>query len=294
MDTILIVDDDASLRMMLVKMLEGEGYELLTAVDGADAQEAMKTHGDHISAVVLDWSMPRMNGIEFLRWAKEEARFENIPMIMHTVLAGPEQMKEGIDAGAFYYLPKPATREVIHSIVRAAVADFRDRKQLLAKLKENEAPFQTMLEGRFRFRTLAEGEHLAVCIANCCPEPERAAMIMEMITNAVEHGNLGIGYDEKSRFMEDGTWYAEIERRLRLPEHAAKYVDLHVTRYQDKLTVLITDCGKGFDFKRFLTLDEKRLLDNHGRGIAMARMYLDLAYQGTGNQVLVTIPFSDQ
>ncbi|MEX2189406.1 MAG: response regulator, partial [Bacteroidota bacterium] len=98
---------------MLVKMLEGEGYELLTANDGVHAQEVINAAGDRISAVILDWSMPRMTGIEFLQWAKAQQRFEQIPMIMHTVLTGPEQMREGIDAGAFYYLPKPATREVI-------------------------------------------------------------------------------------------------------------------------------------------------------------------------------------
>jgi CheY-like chemotaxis protein len=276
---------------MLVRMLEDEGYELLTANDGVHAQEVITAAGDRISTVILDWSMPRMTGLEFLQWAKGEQRFEHIPMIMHTVLAGPEQMRDGIDAGAFYYLPKPATREVIHSIVRAAVADFREHKHLLEKLKESEAPFRTLLEGHFRFRTLAEGEHLAVCIANCCPEPERAAMIMEMITNAIEHGNLGIGYEDKSQFMSQGKWYAEIERRLSLPEHGAKFVDVQVKRYPDKLTVLIQDTGKGFDFTKYLTLDEKRLLDNHGRGIAMARMFLDLAYQDSGNKVLVTIPF---
>jgi anti-sigma regulatory factor (Ser/Thr protein kinase) len=119
-------------------------------------------------------------------------------------------------------------------------------------------------------------------------------MIMEMITNAVEHGNLGIGYEDKSRFMSQGTWYAEIERRLSLPEHSGKFVDVHMNRFPDKITVLIEDMGKGFDFAKFLTLDEKRLLDNHGRGIAMARMFLDLAYQGSGNRVLVTIPFDTQ
>ncbi|MEX2116711.1 MAG: response regulator [Bacteroidota bacterium] len=289
-----MVDDDSNLQLMLVKMLEGEGYELLTANDGVHAQEVINAAGDRISAVILDWSMPRMTGIEFLQWAKEQQRFEHIPMIMHTVLTGPEQMRAGIDAGAFYYLPKPATREVIHSIVRAAVADFREHKQLLQKLQESEAPFRTLLEGHFRFRTLSEGEQLAVCIANCCPEPERAAMIMEMITNAVEHGNLGIGYEDKSQFMAQGTWYTEIERRLSLPEHSSKFVDVHIERHADRLTVLIGDTGKGFDFKKYLTLDEKRLLDNHGRGIAMARMYLDLAYQGAGNQVLVTIPFANQ
>lgn len=290
--SILIVDDDSNIRLLLQKILEEE-YEILAAGDGLDAQDVLKQDGARIASVILDWSMPRMSGIELLRWIKEQQGLEDIPVIMHTVLSGPEQVKEGIDAGAFYYLPKPATEDVIRSIVRAAVADWKDRKRLLERLKREEAPFLHLVEGHFRFRTLAEGEHLAVMIANSCPEPERAAMIMEMITNAIEHGNLGISYQEKTKFMEEGTWYAEIERRLNLPEHSAKYVDLRFRRLPDKITVLVEDCGPGFDFKPYLTLDETRLLDNHGRGIAIARSYLNLEYQGTGNKVLVTIPCPD-
>lgn len=292
MDTILIVDDDENLRMMLQKLLDDQQYDLLTAKDGLHAQTVLGEAGGRVSAIILDWSMPRMSGIEFLQWVKGQPSHEHIPVIMHTVLAGPEQVREAIDAGAFYYLPKPATREVIHSIVRSAVADHRERRQLIAKLRKSEAPFQHLLEGHFRFRTLTEGEQLAVGIANSCPEPERASMIMEMITNAIEHGNLGMTYEEKSRLMEEGTWYAEIERRLDQKEHASKFVGLRVKRNPASLSVLIEDQGKGFDFRKYLTLDEKRLLDNHGRGIAMARTYLDLEYQGTGNKVLVTIPFS--
>lgn len=289
MTTVLIVDDDPNIRLLLQKILEEE-YEILTARDGVEAQEVLNQEGGRIGSVILDWSMPRLSGIEVLRWIKEQPALEHIPVIMHTVLTGPEQVKEGIDAGAFYYLPKPATEDIIRSIVRAAVADWKDRKRLLEQLKREEAPFVHLLEGHFRFRTLADGEHLAVMIANSCPQPERAAMIMEMITNGIEHGNLGITYEEKTKFMEEGTWYAEIERRLDLPEHAAKYIDLHFRRHKDKITILIEDCGQGFDFNAFLTLDEQRLLDNHGRGIAIARSYLDLEYQGKGNKVLVTIP----
>jgi hypothetical protein len=233
-----------------------------------------------------------MSGIEFLEWVKGQPSFEHIPVIMHTVLAGPDQVREAIDAGAFYYLPKPATREVIHSIVRSAVADSRDRKHLLAKLRKSETSLRNLVEGHFRFRTLSEGEQLAVNIANSCPDPERAAMVMEIITNAIEHGNLGMTYGEKSKLMEEGTWYAEVERRVLQPENAAKFVDIHVKRNASSMTVLIEDQGRGFDFRKFLTLDEKRLLDNHGRGIAIARAYLEIEYQGSGNKVLVTIPFA--
>ena len=278
------------MRLMLEKLLEGRRYAFLDASDGIHAQEVLAGAGDRVSAIILDWSMPRMSGIEFLTWVKSQPAFEHIPVIMHTVLTGPEQVRQAIDAGAFYHLPKPATREVIHSIVRSAVADFRERKQLIAKLTKSETTFQLLVEGHFRFRTLTEGEQLAVSLANSCPEPERAAMIMEMITNAIEHGNLEMTYEEKSRFMEEGTWFAEIERRAHQPEHASKFVHVHVKRNPTNITVLIEDQGRGFDFKKYLTLDEKRLLDNHGRGIAMARAYLKIDYQGAGNKVLVTIP----
>ncbi|MBI2620119.1 MAG: response regulator [Ignavibacteriales bacterium] len=291
--TILIVDDDVSLRTMLEVILKEEGYDLLMAKDGVDAQQVMERDGKRISAIILDWTMPRMSGIEFLRWAKEQATFEYIPVILHTVLTSSEQMKEGIDAGAYYYLPKPATREVIHSLVRAAVQDYSEKQQLLKKIKESENPFRFLTEGSFRFRTLGEGEFLAVRIANACPVPERAALVMEMITNAIEHGNLGITYREKGRLMEEGTWLAEIQRRLEFEENKAKFVDVNLKRYDDRMTVLIEDEGRGFDFAKYLDLDENRLLDNHGRGIAMARAFLDLQYFNSGNKVLVTIPFHE-
>jgi hypothetical protein len=55
-------------------------------------------------------------------------------------------------------------------------------------------------------------------------------------------------------------------------------------------TVLIADQGHGFDFEKYLELDESRLLYNHGRGIVMTNLCLDLQYLGTGNEVVVTIP----
>ncbi|MGE5462637.1 MAG: hypothetical protein ACM3PS_04745, partial [Syntrophothermus sp.] len=81
------------------------------------------------------------------------------------------------------------------------------------------------------------------------------------------------------------------ERRLALPEHAAKYATARITREADKLTAFIEDQGPGFDYARFLVMDESRAFDNHGRGIAMANSCLQLEYLGKGNKVLVTIPF---
>ena len=291
MSAVLIVDDDPSLLVMLKAALTKDRYEVFAAKDGVEAQDLLKEGKTDISAIILDWAMPRLSGIDFLKWIKDEEVFEKIPVVMHTALNEPDRVKEAIDAGAYYYLPKPASAQVIHSIVRAAVSDYTARAALLKKLSESENPFRLLQEGTFRFRTIKEGEYLAVRIANACPEPEKAALVVEVLTNAIEHGNLGISYLEKGKLMEQGVWYQEIERRVNLPEHSSKYVHVLLQRYPEKMSVLIQDQGPGFDFMKYLNLDEARMLDNHGRGIAMARAYLDLRYFGNGNKVLVTIPF---
>ena len=290
-DTILIVDDNPDVLFLVQTTLEAEGYRCLTATDGVEAQALLKGMKDQITAILLDRKMPRMNGIELLRWIKSKPELEDIPVIMQTVMDRPEDVKKGIDAGAFYYLTKLTESKLLQSIVRAAVSDFHQKKALLDKIKEGENPFALLVGGNFRLRTLAEGEYLALGIANACAAPETVMAISDLINNAVEHGNLGISYDEKTEYIKQDTFDAEIDRRLALPEYAEKYVDVRVKKSTDDMTVLITDQGPGFDFEKYLVLDESRVFHTHGRGIAMANMLTDLQYLGTGNQVLITIPF---
>jgi len=289
-DTILIVDDNPDVVFLVRTTLEAEGYHCLTASDGLEAQALIEKMKEQITVILLDWKMPKMSGIELLRWIKSQPELKDIPVVMQTVLDKPEEIKEGIDAGAFYYLTKLTDPKLLLSIVKAAVSDFHQKKALLDKIKVGENPFALLVEGNFRFRTLADGEYLALGIANVCAAPEEVVAISELINNAVEHGNLGITYDAKTKYIEEDTFYAEIERRLALPKYARKYVEVRVKKSKDEMTVLITDQGPGFDFKKYLVLDESRVFDTHGRGIALANGLRDLQYLGTGNQVLITIP----
>ncbi len=290
MDTILIVDDNPDVVFLVRTTLEAEGYHCLTASDGLEAQALIEKMKEQITVILLDWKMPKMSGIELLRWIKSQPELKDIPVVMQTVLDKPEEIKEGIDAGAFYYLTKLTDPKLLLSIVKAAVSDFHQKKALLDKIKVGENPLALLVEGNFRFRTLADGEYLALGIANVCAAPEEVVAISELINNAVEHGNLGITYDAKTKYIEEDTLYAEIERRLALPKYARKYVEVRVKKSKDEMTVLITDQGPGFDFKKYLVLDESRVFDTHGRGIALANGLRDLQYLGTGNQVLITIP----
>jgi DNA-binding response OmpR family regulator len=289
-DTVLIVDDEEALRVVLAKMLVSEGCRALTATDGTEAQAILRAHPEPISVVILDWVMPQMTGIELLRWMKKQPRIEHIPVIMLTALDDPERIKEGIDAGAFYYLIKPFQKPLLQSILRAAVSDYHSTRQLLEKLKQCARPLAFMDNGTFRFKTLEEADQLAVMIASAAPEPEHAMVIAELLLNAVEHGNLGITYEDKGKLIGDNTWNEEINRRLALPENQKKYATVRMRRDGRIMRIEIEDQGPGFDFKRFMQIDESRLFDNHGRGIAIARSALNVEFLQPGNKVIVTIP----
>lgn len=289
-ETILAVDDESLIRLLVRQILEEEGYTVLLAGDGDEAQKILRSGSVMPSVVLLDWAMPKLTGIELLRWMKGEEKFQHIPVVMQTALDHPDQIREGIEAGAFYYLTKPIQKNLLKSIVKAAVTDFRYKKILHDKLRLSEQAFGLLDEGIFHFRTLVEGENLAIRIANASSRPEDAMAIAELFTNAVEHGNLGITYEEKSKLLQEGAWEAEVERRLALPVNQAKAVEVKIHREPGMIIVEIGDQGPGFDFEKYLTFDEKRVFDTHGRGIAMASSALGVQYLDKGNRVQVTIP----
>jgi DNA-binding response OmpR family regulator len=290
MDTILIVDDDTAMCILLEHMLKEDSYSVLTARDGIEAQALVRSSKEKISSILLDWQMPRMNGIEFLKWLKKENDYEHIPVIMETSMTMPENIREGIDAGAFYYLTKPIEQEVLRAIVRAAISDLQQKRFLQQKIRKSDNPFGQLVEATFRYRTTEEAEFLAVAIANASSIPQKALMISEIMTNAVEHGNLGITYEEKTKLVANNALGHEVEQRLNSPQFTKRCVTLRIQKNENGLIVEIEDEGAGFDFRKYLHMDESRVFDNHGRGIALANQYLKLEYFGRGNKVVVSIP----
>lgn len=290
-DVVLLAEDDQSILLVMQAMLEKQGYEVVPAADGKIAQTIFTQQPDRFSAVLLDWQMPNMTGIELLKWIKEQPQYDTIPVIMVTGMITKEHIREGINAGAFYYVTKPFDQQLLLSIIHAAITDYQYKQSLLQRVRESQNPFLHLVEGTFRFRSIEEGERLVLWLANASPSPKKTTQLSEIVINAVEHGNLGITYEEKTKLLAADTWAQEVQRRLRLPENSEKYVEMTIRRHPDKFTVLVQDQGPGFDFERFLRFDEKRVFDNHGRGIAMASVALDVEFLEKGNKVRVTIPF---
>lgn len=289
-DAVLVADDDRDILRTTSAHLESGGYAVATALDGEEARKIITEEPRRFSTILLDWHLPRLTGIDLLRWLKTQPELRDIPVIIETGLSHPDQIREGIEAGAFYYLPKPFDRNLLLSIVSTALVDFHEHASLTKRLRVSENPFRSLVEGTFRIQTLDEGEHMSAWIANSCPDPDKASGINELFANAVEHGNLGITYEEKTLYVESGTWLQEVQRRLLLPENEGKFVEVNIRRTPEAIFVEIADQGNGFEYARYLHFDESRVFDNHGRGIAIARVTLGLEYLEGGRKVRVTVP----
>jgi two-component system chemotaxis response regulator CheY len=103
--TILVIDDSASLRQVVAMALKGAGYEVLQAGDGQAALALLD--GRQIGMAICDINMPRMNGIEFLKAAKALPAYRFMPVLMLTTESQQAKKDEGKAAGAKAWMTKP-------------------------------------------------------------------------------------------------------------------------------------------------------------------------------------------
>jgi len=102
---ILVVDDSASIRLVVSIALKGAGYDVIEACDGQDA--LTKLTGEKINLIISDVNMPKMDGIAFLKELKLLPRYKFTPVIMLTTEASQAKMAEGRAAGAKAWVIKP-------------------------------------------------------------------------------------------------------------------------------------------------------------------------------------------
>jgi len=289
---ILLVDDDELNLDVLVECLRDEPYDLVLAHDGEQALTHLRQDGQGFHAMVLDRMMPGMNGLDLLAQVKADECLQWLPVVMQTSASSPQEICEGIEAGVFFYLTKPFDQQLLLRIIGAAVEEGLKWKRISQTLRQQSRIVELLQQGCFHVRTLGEAYDLAFLLGRACPDSEKVVFgLNELLVNGVEHGNLEIGFDEKTRLQETDTWEEEIQRRLALPENAQRVVDVLFERFQDCIQVTITDQGPGFDWRKYEQINPERILESHGRGIAMAKAlsFSLVEYRGKGNQVVCMI-----
>lgn len=292
---ILVVDDEQDNRIILENYLRDANYEVAIAKYGEQAWSMLVARPDTYDLVLLDWMMPGQSGLDILTQMQKHPQLRHIQVIMQTARARPDEIQRGIDAGAWYYLTKPFEEETMLAIVKTAITDRQNYLDMQRRIRDGST--SPLVGNRFAIRTLQEAKDLAIVLAKLCHDPERRGLgFQEILWNAIEHGNLGVSYEEKTRLLSEGRWEEDINDRLALPQYQEKLVTIFVDHNPSGTAFLIKDQGEGFDWKKYLTFDPERATHSHGRGIAMANMisFDRLEYLGKGNEVSLFVEKKDR
>ncbi len=154
--TILVVDDETSIREMLVISLESAGYNVLQAENAKTAHSLVLDK--HPDLILLDWMMPVTNGLELLRRLKRDEMTDHIPVIMLTAKAEESSKISGLDSGADDYIAKPFSPRELLSRVKAIL-----RRVSREELKD------TIVVGDLEFDPLEHRISIAGNLINLAP-----------------------------------------------------------------------------------------------------------------------------
>ena len=110
MSKAMVVDDSRAVRLILSRNLAEMGYEVCAASDGAEAIALLR---EELTLILVDWNMPRMNGLEFLERLRADPRYASVKVMMVTTETEVDQMVKALAAGANEYVMKPFTKDLL-------------------------------------------------------------------------------------------------------------------------------------------------------------------------------------
>jgi two-component system chemotaxis response regulator CheY len=121
-NTILVVDDSASIRQMIAYTFQAEGY---TVVEAADGEEGLaKAHArDDIDLILSDQNMPNMDGLTLVNTLRDHPRYVSTPILMLTTESNESMKMQGRAAGANGWLVKPFNPEKLLAVVKKFLAN---------------------------------------------------------------------------------------------------------------------------------------------------------------------------
>jgi|AFSR01.1.fsa_nt_gi signal transduction histidine kinase len=151
-NTVLVVDDESTVRLLFRKILTKAGFTVLEAVDGEDALRQVDAAMPGV--IILDWVMPGLDGPEVCRLIRANAKLIDSQIIMLSSRSELEDRVQGLDAGADDYLVKPCETKELLARVRSAMRIHELKHQLrekAAQLQETVAKLEELAHQREEF-----------------------------------------------------------------------------------------------------------------------------------------------
>lgn len=296
--SVLFVDDEEDIRQGFQDRFGGQ-FTVYLAGDGPEALELLRSTPG-VNVVVTDIRMPRMDGLELIRQANPLD-----PDRGFIVISGHGDADDVIEAlrlGARNFIRKPyafsgleqaiileAERYRLLQEERAQRERERASEQFLARVDGISFELPNRLEwvSPLTFQIVRFMEAVGLC-----DDTNRfnvALGVMEIVTNAIEHGNLAMSGTEKRNLLteSDTSYRRELERRASLPAYTERRVRIDVRIAPEEAVLRVTDEGGGFDYEDLPDpTDPENLFNPNGRGILLARTFLDeVIFHGKGNEV---------
>ena len=290
---LLLIDDEQLVRDELGGILRDEGYDVITGSDGLEGLALFRS--EHPDMVITDIRMPKLDGLSVAMTIKDEA-----PEVPITVVTGhgTESMAiEALRAGVTDFIKKPVRLEDLSGALARMEATRQlgtphEQRGMPASVEEVERVWKYRLHNELEVIPEFVDGLLGLVAGGMAPQSitELNIALRELIINAMEHGNLGISFEDKSQALEEGALPDLLQRRSAMPAYEGRQVTITASRLKKVVYVQIADMGGGFDWHVLTdSTDPAHLLSSHGRGVLLARMSVDaLSFNEKGNQVTVT------
>jgi two-component system chemotaxis response regulator CheY len=107
----LVIDDSKATRAVIGRLLGRLGYEVVEAGNGREGLERLSEQKPRV--VLVDWNMPEMNGLDFIRAVRADSRYRDLAIMMVTTESEASQVVRALAAGANEYVMKPFTPEIL-------------------------------------------------------------------------------------------------------------------------------------------------------------------------------------
>jgi len=274
----LVVEDSVTERTLLSALARKQGLVVIEAGDAEAAQTIVEREAPDL--ILLDVHLPGTDGLSLLAHIRDEHPF--VPVVVISSSTDPRLVEDALNLGAVNFLHKP---------VKAA--EFRFVVNRIARFLEEEGDVQEALDSVTERGTQmslpGDPELLPRVVAylgrevrqhypgHRVPLPDIKLALYEALANAVEHGNLEIGYQDKGLALSDSNGLRDLVavRRTTQP-YSGRRVHVSVTYRPDAVEYRVRDEGPGFDPEDY---DTRRALSDtgrlHGRGLALIRHYMD-------------------
>lgn len=283
---VLYVEDEQTTRDTIELVLRRLGYEVAVAGDGEAGFRLYKSFKPDL--IISDIQMPVMDGLQLLKKVRKEDPY--VLFVMASSLDASSFTLEALRLRANDYLVKPLNFKELGTMLGKYddILSSRNRdREVLGMIFRRDLGMR--IDNRFDLVSKIVDRLMLETESGLAPQDRMGIHLglVEMLTNAIEHGNLQITYEEKTEALEGPpqAWKDLMESRSRT--FADRQVILEFKMDLTRMEWIITDQGPGFNWQELPDPnDPENLLASHGRGIMLTRLQFDeITYLEKGNKV---------